>query len=177
MKRPADSYRRSSGGFTVVEVVVVALILGVLFLIISKGVPYYRDRAEGVKCAQNMKSLSVSLGSYVQDVGHWPQEPEDIWLANNNNAYEDWWLKTLEPYGGTEMVWQCPTIRRKVVVKSKAGRPKVHYTPTMFDATPYTPFKWSTQPWLVEIGNMHGRGALLCFPDGSVRSMSDVAGY
>jgi type II secretory pathway pseudopilin PulG len=163
--------------FTLVEALVAVGVLAILFVIIFKAVPGYRDRAEGVKCAQNMKSLATSLGTYIQDVGHWPQEPEEIFLSNNNNTYEDWWLKTLAPYGGTEMVWQCPTIRRKVVLKSKEGRPKIHYTPTKFDATPYTPFKWSTQPWLVEIGNMHGAGALLCFPDGSVRSMNDVAGY
>lgn len=165
---------RPFAAFTLVEALVVAGVLTVLMVIIFKAVPSYQARADGVKCAQNMKSLQVSLGSYLQDVGHWPQEPEDIWLANNNDAYEDWWLKTLAPYGGTDMVWQCPTIRRKVVIKSKDGRPKIHYTPTMFDDKPYTPYKWSTQPWLVEIGNMHGRGALLAFPDGSIRAMDDV---
>ena len=34
----------------------------------------------------------------------------------------------------------------------------------------------STQPWLIEIGNMHGRGAQACFPDGSIRSMDQLVG-
>ena len=97
---------RFSRGFTLLEVLVVAGILVVLMILTFRVVPTYWARAEGVKCAQNMKSLQTSLAACLQDVGHWPQEPEDIWLSNNNNAYEDWWLKTLAPYGGTEMVWQ-----------------------------------------------------------------------
>jgi prepilin-type processing-associated H-X9-DG protein len=37
------------------------------------------------------------------------------------------------------------------------------------------PYKYP-QPWLIEIGNMHGHGANICFPDGSIRTMNDVIG-
>ncbi len=67
-------------------------------------------------------------------------------------------MKELEPYGTTDRVWQCNTIMRKVVSKTKDKRPRMHYVLTMFDDKPLTPYKWSTQPWLVEIGNMHGVG-------------------
>jgi len=84
----------------------------------------------------------------------------------------------MKPYGATEKSWKCPTIMRKLGKYSPDDRPKLHYTPTMFDDKPSTPYKWSTQPWLAEIGNMHGRGALLCFPDGSVKAQDDVSkGY
>ena len=63
--------------------------------------------------------------------------------------------------------WRCACLRPD-------GRPLLHYTPAMFDESPYTPYRWPNQPWLSEIGNMHGRGALMCFPDGSIRAMDDV---
>ena len=95
-------------------------------------------------------------------------------MANDTDTYEDWWIKELKPFNAPETVWQCPTIMRKIVNKKKDRRPLVHYTPTMFDAKPFTPYKWSTQPWLIEIGNMHGAGALICFPDGSIKTMNEV---
>ena len=103
-----------------VGVGIVAVLVGIVF----KGVPYLRDRAEGVRCVTNMRSLQVSLAAYVQDKGHWPQEPEEIWNSDNLEAYEDWWLNELEPYGAPEDVWQCPTVKRLVVAKTKDGRPK-----------------------------------------------------
>ena len=121
----------------------------------------------------HMRSLQVSLSAYLQDRGHWPQEPD---FASDQNAYEDWWLNEMAPYGATAEVWMCPSIKRLVSAKSTDGRPKIHYTPTMFDENPGTPYKWSTQPWLIEIGNMHGHGANICYPDGSIRSMDEVAG-
>ena len=159
---------------TLIEILAVMLIIGLLvalFLTVSKALPL---RAEGVRCMANMRSLQVCLDAYTQDLGHWPQEPTGI--ADNRNATEDWWINELTPYGATPDTWMCPSIKRLVCNKSKDGRPKVHYTPTMFDAKPGTPYKWSTQPWLIEIGNMHGHGANICYPDGSIRQMDDVAG-
>lgn len=160
-------------GYTILEilaVVVVLSILATLGFVVWERLPM---QAEMPRCAANMRSLQVALAAYVQDVGHWPQEPVDE-LGNNEDAYEDWWIEALRPYGAEESMWMCPTIKRLVTNKSKDGRPKVHYTPTMFDARPATPYRWPTQPWLIEIGNMHGKGALICYPDGSIRSMDEV---
>lgn len=160
--------------FTVIEILVTVGIIAVLITIAFKYSSSWFGRAEGVRCAQNLKSLQVSLAAYVQDVGHWPQEPQELREGDNQDASEDWWLKELEPYGATAEVWKCPSITRLVSSKDPEGRPKLHYTPTPFDERAFTPFRWATQPWLVEIGNMHGRGALICFPDGSVKSMDDI---
>ena len=71
----------------------------------------------------NMRSLQVSLVAYVQDNGHWPQEPEEIWNSENLEAYEDWWLAELEPYGATKEVWQCPQCKppRGLQIKERAS--------------------------------------------------------
>lgn len=60
------------------------------------------------------------------------------------------------------------------MAKSKDRRPRIHYTPTMFDDKQGTPYKWPKQPWLIEIGDMHGNGALAGFPDGSTRAINDI---
>ena len=122
------------------ELLVAVGIIAILAGIVFKGASYLRDRAEGVRCVTNMRSLQVSLAAYVQDKGHWPQEPEETWNSDNPDAYEDWWLTELEPYEAPEEVWRCPSVQRLVVSKSKNGRPKIHYTPTMFDENPYTPY-------------------------------------
>ena len=162
-------------GFTILEifaVVVIFSILATLFFAVSNRLPM---RAELPKCIAHMKSLQVSLAAHIHDKGYWPQE-SDAQSGENESAYEDWWINVLRPYGASESTWMCPTIKRLVTNKNKDGRPKVHYTPTMFDKNPGTPYRWSTQPWLIEIGNMHGQGALICYPDGSVKPMDEVVG-
>jgi type II secretory pathway pseudopilin PulG len=162
-------------GFTFVEILASVCIIGILSASIFYVLGRLPMQAEAPRCMANMRSLQVSLAAYLQDKGHWPQEPVDQ-LGKNEDAYEDWWIAELKPYGAEEATWMCPTIKRLVTNKSKDGRPKVHYTPTMFDKHPATPYRWSTQPWLIEIGNMHGQGALICYPDGSIKSMDEVVG-
>lgn len=161
-------------GFTLVELLASIAILGILLALAVMVWPKNVVLAEKVKCIGNMRSLQASLAAYVQDVGHWPQMPAEMDTSPDDSNYEDWWLNELAPYGGSPEVWMCPTIKRLVCSKNANGRPKIHYTPTMFDDKPMTPYKWRTQPWLIEIGNMHGHGANICFPDGSIRTMDDV---
>lgn len=165
---------RKIAGLTVVELLVSIVVLLLLGGLIFIGQLAWRTRAEAVRCGNNLRSLQVSFASYIQDKGHWPQEPPEIFAANDSDQYEDWWFKEMRPYNAPPEIWQCPTIMRKIVNKRKERRPLLHYTPTMFDDKPFTPYKWSTQPWLIEIGNMHGAGALICFPDGSIKTMNEV---
>lgn len=172
------SHGSRPAGFTQIELLIAIAVIAVLATLVIVGWPRMLASSESARCMNNMRSLHTSLNSYVQDVGHWPQVPEelDVSASKDDKAYEDWWIEELKNFGATPQVWQCPTIRRTVSNKNPDGRPKMCYTPTPFDRNPYTPYKWSTQPWLVEIGNVHGRGANLCFPDGSIRSISDVLG-
>lgn len=163
-------------GVTLLEILVAVAILAILAALVVYGFDKVRNRIEGVRCAGNLRSLHSSFASYLNDNGKWPQEPPELALAKDD-AYEDWWLEAMKPYGATEKVWQCPAIVRQVTAKSKNGRPKIHYTPTLFDGRPSTPYKWKTQPWFIEIGNMHGDGALLCYPNGTVKTMNETLGY
>ncbi|MDD5198686.1 MAG: hypothetical protein PHC88_02700 [Terrimicrobiaceae bacterium] len=124
-----------------------------------------------VRCTANLRGLAVGLSAYLEDQGHWPQQPP--FDASQQKEYEDWWIKELKPYDIPEAMWQCPAILRLGKIQQNGRSPRVHYSPTMFDAKPSTPRKWWNMPWLVEIANVHGHGALMILPDGSVHDWDD----
>lgn len=145
-------------------------ILCVLVLLITYGYPRIIAKSEGAKCLTNMRNVHAGLAAFVADKGHWPEEP----LADTQDLLEDWWVWVLKPYGPDERSWVCPTVYRLVTSRTKDNRPKLHYWPTWFDAKPGTPYRYATQPWLVENGNNHGNGANVCFPDGSIKPMNEI---
>jgi len=169
-----DSRPFSRTGFTLIELLVVVAILGVLTLVGYIAYSKLITQADAAQCMANMRSLHTALSAYVQNQRHWPQPPEELLEAENDDAWEDWWVDTLTPYGVTEATWQCPTLRRILVRSEEIQRPRIHYAPTPFDSAEMTPYRWSTQPWLVEMGNIHTRGAHILFPDGSIRVMNDL---
>jgi prepilin-type N-terminal cleavage/methylation domain-containing protein len=159
----------SRRGFTFLEVLAALLIVTILGVLLVPNVRRLTAAAQQVVCASQMRSIRLSLDSYLQD--HklvWPQGPppqEAGWAA--------FWLATLKPYDISEGPWQCPVIRGWV---REMDDPEftLHYVPTMFDPTPNIAHRWATQPWLIEIADAHGKGPLLAFPDGSVKSYSKV---
>lgn len=157
-------------GFTIVEVLAVILIVAILAVFL---VPNYRpllERAQGVVCASHMRSIRLALDNYLNDNQQvWPQSPS----PQEGRVWSDFWLATLKPYGITPSTWQCPTIRGTMRDTIGDDQP-LHYMPAMFDPTPGIARRWATQPWLVEIANAHGQGALVCFPDGSVKSFNQI---
>lgn len=145
----------------------------IILILASFIAPNYRpmlERAQGVICASHMRSIRLGMDNYLNDHQQvWPQAPPPTEAA----AWSQFWVATLAPYGIAGSTWQCPTIRGLLKESGKKG-PLIHYTPAIFDATPGIARRWSTQPWLVEIANAHGQGALVCFPDGSVKSFSKI---
>lgn len=114
-----------------------------------------------------MRQIHTALGSALNDIGHWPQIPEN--LEDSEETYEDWWLETMEPYGAPSKIWQCPILRATQATDPNGYLLRMHYIPTDFDANPINPRRWN-MPWLIERGNNHGAGALMAFPDGSIRT-------
>jgi len=161
---------RRRAAFTLIEVLAV---LAVIAILIAFVVPNYRpllERAQGVICASHMRSIRLAMDNYLNDHQQiWPQGPS----PQEGRVWSDFWLATLAPYGITPSTWQCPTIRGSMDEAAVEEQP-LHYMPAMFDATPGIARRWATQPWLVEIANAHGQGALVCFPDGSVKSFKQI---
>ncbi|MGH8046888.1 MAG: type II secretion system protein [Chthoniobacterales bacterium] len=157
---------RDRAGFTLLELMATITILVILMLLMSGVFSKLPGAGDRVRCTQNLKDIYVGLSSYIDEKGHWPNQPE--FTYQQRKEYEDYWLDALKPYGVTKEVWQCPGIKRLGNIRSDGTNPRVHYKPTMFDQKPTTPRKWPNMPWVVEIGNAHGHGPLLILQDGSV---------
>jgi len=160
---------KQPNAFTILEVTLVLLVTAVLVALLVPNTSRIIAAAQEAVCASHMRSIRLGLDYYMQDHnGVWPQGPPP-----QEPGWNDFWVRTLEPYGMKKRTWQCPVIRSWA---QEAGdeAPELHYVPTMFDATPNIANRWSTQPWLIEIADAHGKGPLMAFPDGSVKSYYKV---
>ena len=167
---PATDSRRA---FTILEVLAAVFILAILAALLLPNAATFTDRARETQCMANMRSIHLGLTSYLSDHGRiWPQGPSPAIEA----PWSEFWLKTLEPYHVRAETWRCPGITAMIKKEdsSSSANPPLHYLPTMFDDQPGTAYRWATQPWLIERVNAHGRGVLICFPDGSVKPLSKV---
>jgi type II secretory pathway pseudopilin PulG len=162
-----------SAAFTLLEALAVVVLLGILAVLIAPSYPLLVAKAQEARCMGNMRAIHLGLASYLNDhEAVWPQGPSPA----EEEAWSRFWTATLEPYDVTKSAWQCPTIRGMLAgtgVK-KSEMPPMHYVPTMFTDAKGIAYRWATQPWLIERGDAHGRGALICFPDGSIKPFSKV---
>ena len=170
MKRPH--------AFTLLELMVVVLVIGILAVLMLPVISKLRSRAQRVQCAANLKSLHVATQLYMQEHGHWPQVRL---AAQNPSAWQEFaktWIRDLTPHGPTAKTWICPTLQ------SVGGNPdytqpggeRVDYIGTPFDDKPTTPHTIGrTVPWFSEAQDVHGNGNLVIFSDGSVSDLKMVA--
>ena len=157
---------RKRAGLTILELIAVIAIIFILVGLLVAVLGRLPGAADRVRCTENLKQLYLGLNSYTQDNGHWPQEPPLTYSQQTER--ENFWINALKPYNITDAVWQCPGILRLGKIQQNGRSPRMHYSPTLFDDKPGTPNKWPNQPWIVEIGNIHGHGPLLIRSDGSV---------
>ena len=163
-------------GFTLLEVAICVLVVGILATMLFPVLNSVQARAERSKCTANLHSLHVAASLYVQEHRMWPQiavtesmPPKDI---------ADAWITTFQPYGLSQINWICPTIQH-LLQSPDIGDPenkRVDYAATAFDSNPQSPFQWAKQPWFIESGNVHGNGNLIIFPDGHVESLNELVG-
>lgn len=179
MADPTESHGRSVkvetsclSAFTLTELLVAIAIIAILAGLAIQGYSKVSASVSKGKCFANLRSLHVSFAAYIQDIGHWPQQPD--FPTAYSQQYQDWWLKTMEPYTQSREVWKCPLLKKFGAYDSQGSKLEIHYTPTRFDARPTTPYRWAKQPWLIEVSNIHGNGPLLLMPDGSIRNLTDL---
>ncbi|MCB1233100.1 MAG: hypothetical protein KDM91_03040 [Verrucomicrobiae bacterium] len=159
-------------GLTVLELFIAVFIVGLLAGLLFPAFNSIKRHAEKVKCMANLRHIHAALEGHLNDKNYWPQMPIEAFSFEESDYFK-WWMVTLEPYGGGGMdVWLCPSDKIRY---DEPERVFGSYIPTSFDAHRYTPVRWN-QPWLMERGDFHGKGAHLIMPDGSIFSSTNPFG-
>ena len=176
MRGLSQQNQYSNIGFTLLELLVVLVIVGILVTLSIPVISGVRARAQRAQCAANLRSLYVATESFIQQNGSWPQ----ISVSDSDSGEQEYaaaWIATLKPFGPTQQTWICPTIQN-LLQNPDLSRPenmRVDYVATTFDDKPTTPHQWPRQPWFAEGGDVHGNGNLIIFTDGSISDLKTVA--
>lgn len=169
-KSTVDFLRRRSNlapkGATLLEILVALMVLAVLAGILIPGFGAIKRRAEKARCIGNLRTIHAGFDGYLLDKNQWPQLPQgyEEW---EETRYFKWWIQSIEPYGVGREVWLCPSDKISSDSSEPASEYHSTYAVTHFNPHQYTPYRWQ-QPWAIERGNLHGKGAHILMPDGSI---------
>jgi prepilin-type N-terminal cleavage/methylation domain-containing protein len=161
------------GAFTLVELLVVMVIVGILIVLTFPNFTALRNKAEGVVCMGRLRGLWTAFSSNLNDGNPWPQLPTNITVGTQGE--QQWWLD----YSATNLNltsndWQCPTVvRNQKSLTNNQQISLISYLPTLFDSKPLSPKNWPRMPWFTEIQGGHGSGVLSVRADGSVCPVQD----
>lgn len=97
----ADS-RKSSPGFTLIELMIIMVIIGILLSIIMPAIRTALDEANVSKCASNLHQIGVASWAYYKNHDAFPVSIPD---------YDDWGLLLYNGgYVDNENVFDCPSV-------------------------------------------------------------------
>jgi prepilin-type N-terminal cleavage/methylation domain-containing protein/prepilin-type processing-associated H-X9-DG protein len=117
--------RRSSLGFTLIELIVVIAIVGMLVVLSVPELTRAKSRAQSTVCVNNLRQVGISVLGYIADNNNTfpmiePNENDPVYgkpindpNAENKEVEVQPMLEALEPYGVTEAVLKCPTDVRR----------------------------------------------------------------
>jgi general secretion pathway protein G len=114
MSRSLDD-RSSTAGFTLLELLVVLVILGLLAAVATPQVLKYLSRARTQSAALQIHDLSAALDLYRLDVGHYPSEEEG--------------LASLVEAPATTANWNGPYVKKREMLKDPWGHPYNYLIP------------------------------------------------
>ncbi len=149
------------------------LVISILIVLLIESFKSFESRGQRTRCVTNLRNLFVALDAVTRDQGHWPQCPYEL----GDPQFDTWWLRELSHYNLARASWECPTFQRlqERGEAEKRDEKSIDYVPTKFDDGARTPYKWATQPWAVEVGDFHGDGNLILFPDGSIKGFNQFS--
>jgi type II secretory pathway pseudopilin PulG len=162
--------------FSLLELSVVLVVIAILSILTLPVISGMRARAQRVQCMENLRSLYAATELFIQQNGSWPQ----IAMSDSDSAeteYAKAWIDALKPFGPIQKTWICPTIQNLLGNPdlSDPANVRIDYAATTFDDKPLTPHQWPKQPWFAETGDVHGRGNLIIFTDGSISDLKTLA--
>jgi general secretion pathway protein G len=78
MTNMREKMRRSQGGFTLIELMVVILIIGLLATIVVQSLRGATDKAKRVKAEADISEIKTALDRYYLDVGSYPNTEQGL---------------------------------------------------------------------------------------------------
>lgn len=166
---------KRNDAFTLLEVSIVIVIIAILTVLTIPVISKLRSRAQRAECSANLRSLYVAADLYLQENNSWPQIPRGGPDAPPEE-FASAWISALTPFGPTRKTWICPTMQNLMENPdyTTAAETRIDYIATPFDDKPATPHRWPRQPWFAERGDVHGRGNLIIFTDGSISDLNTL---
>jgi type II secretory pathway pseudopilin PulG len=152
------------------------VIIAILAVLVYGVVGHLRGRARRGQCMANLRALHTAAELHRQQHGSWPQIRRKDYA--DPQAHANAWIDAFTAYGVQRSTWICPSVQELVDQKdySKPENARLDYVAMPFDDKPLTPHQWARQPWFIEVGDVHGSGNLMIFPDGSISDLKSVAG-
>ena len=177
-------YARSAG-VTLLELLTVIVVIAILATMLLPAIANMTSRMERSKCTMNLRAVYLGAEFYLQDRKEWPQIDPALSGRPDSDEYARRWMAALEPYKVSKESWHCPTVEKAMTASKDTSKEanagtgdkkleRIDYFPTPFDSKELTPHRWSTQPWFIERGAVHGEGNLMIFPDGSIKTLDDI---
>lgn len=125
---PKDACRRSSitGAFTLLELLVVISLIAILTALLLPGLSRAKGTALKVKCASNLRQISVGMNMYVEDYDRYPLAQAGIASKDGRVVVTNVWSGALIPFLNQtwfDPIYLCPTyeVHPKSVLQARVG--------------------------------------------------------
>ncbi len=119
---PAQTRRRHSRGFTLIEILAVIAIIGVLAAFLIPQIPAYIDRGKVTACEANMRGIYGNLMNYHQRFGNLPQESGAKFIAAIISR------KVMEGTAANSKRLTCPAVETSALTSLADRAPGEWYT-------------------------------------------------
>src|SRR5436190_11833217 len=106
-RRTFGTGRKSHFGFTLTELLVVIVVLGMLAALFLPAMSRARDSARTIGCESNLHQFGVALNTYLNDFGAYPLYADDTAHRAKLSAGR-WDAALLEYCGHNRKVFECP---------------------------------------------------------------------
>lgn len=100
--------RLQAAGFTLVELLVALVIMGLLMSLTLVGISAAREASRRVTCTNNLREIGLGTRMYVNTYGKYPK----AWAADNRR-----WMDLLKPFFPKQSgVYRCPSDVKQIAV-------------------------------------------------------------